>query len=159
MRYTVNEAPLSDRKQTSDEIFRLVRQFASDLNLIKIPTNTGTEALSKISFEDYYDFVRKLPYKRDVAPIERVGRPRWIIDEINTAGRGIDCKKKSVLIAAWLHLHGIPYRFIGSSNRADRQIHHIFPQADFGNGWINVDATYKNYRISQVKKVTEMEVL
>jgi hypothetical protein len=156
MKYRIDEQPLKDRKQTSDEIKRLVREYASDLENIFIPVANRLVRLSTLSFPDYFDFVRNIPYKRDTAPIELIGRPMWIMEK--RAG-GADCKKKAVMIAAWLHLHNIPYRFIGSSRRTDKVIHHIFPQARTGTGWTNVDATYSNYTIGQSKTVTESEVL
>jgi hypothetical protein len=156
MEYRVDQSPLRDRRQTSDQIEKLVRTYSSDLENIKVKINGRILPLSKMPFKVFYDFVRLIPYKKDKAPVEVIGRPAWIIE--NMAG-GIDCKKKAVLISSWLHYHGIPYRLIGSSNRKDKQIHHIFPQAFFSNKWVTVDATYSKYRIGQKKLVTAKEIL
>lgn len=156
MDYRVIEEPLRNRRQTSNEIKRLVKVYADDLHSIYTKKGFSTVPVSSLPFEDFFDFVKNLPYKRDQVPVESVGRPLWIMERVK---QGMDCKKKSVLIASWLKLHHIPYRFVGSSRRSDRQIHHIFPQARFGSEWVNVDATYSNYRIGQQKTVTAREIL
>jgi len=156
MEYNLDEQPLHDRKQTSDEIKRLVRTFCADLDNINISVRGRLIPLSSLSFDSYFNYVKDLPYRRDKAPIEQIGRPSWIMEK----KRGIaDCKKKAILICSWLQLQRIPWRLVGSSNRKDRQIHHIFPQAKSGGAWINVDATYSDYRIGEPKTVTAREYL
>jgi hypothetical protein len=156
MSYQMHQEPLRNRKQTSDEIKRIASTYDKDLDNIKLRVNGRIVPVSQLPLEDYFDFVRKLPYKRDKEPIERVGRPAWIMENI---GAGIDCKKKSVLMASYFHYHRTPYRLVGSSRRPDKQIHHIFTQMLHNGEWINMDATYSNYKIAQVKHVTAKEIL
>lgn len=158
MNFRRSEEPLINRRQSSNEIKSIISCFSGDLETIFLRSGGNDIPLSQLSFDKYFDFVKNIKYRKDTPPVEKVGRPLWIMAQVN-AGKGIDCKKKAVLIGAYLHLHGVPFRFIGSSCREDRQIHHIFPQADFGNGWINVDATYAHYHIGQNKKVTAKEIL
>lgn len=159
MQIKAHETPLKDRKQTSDEIKFLVRAYANDLHNISLELGGNPVPVSDLSFDLYFDFIKNLKYKRDKEPVERVGRPAWIIGYCGNGGHGLDCKKKAVMIASWLYLHGIPYRFIGSSSRKDREIHHIFPQALINGTWVNVDATYPDYHIGQEKTVTAKEIL
>jgi hypothetical protein len=156
MEYERTENPLRDRKQTSCEIKRLVNEHYSDLDIIYVPVGGSLVPLSSFSFEKYFDYIRKLPYKRDKAPIELIGRPAWIME---ARAKGMDCKKKACMVAAWLKYHKIPFRFIASSGREDKQIHHIFPQMYQRGVWVNVDATYSDYSIGQQKTVTAKEIL
>ena len=156
MQYHATEEPLKDRRQTSQKIKSLVREFYTDLDLIKIPVGSALLPLSSLPFDKYFDYVRNIPYKRDNVPIEKIGRPAWIMEK---RPLNADCKKKAIMIAAWLEYHKIPWRLIGSSSRRDLSIHHIFPQAHENGQWINVDATYSEYRIAQQKTVTAKEIL
>ena len=160
MQYQTKQTPLRDRRQTSDEIKRLIREYHGDLENIFVRVSGALVPVARLPFDRYYDFVRMLRYTRDTEPVEEVGRPSWIIDKCGNTGRGMDCKKKACMIGAYLHHHGIPFRLVGSSTRPDKQIHHIFPQAKLsGDEWINVDATYSNYRIGMTKTVTTKEIL
>jgi hypothetical protein len=158
MDYTKSQEPLRSRYQTADEIKRLIRTFANDLDNIKIRIGSRLVPLSSLSFESYFDYIKNLPYRRDAAPVEQVGRPMWIMEKkLN----GRDCKKAAIMICAYLQLKRVPWRLLGSSCRRDGQIHHIFPQAKLAGfaDWVNVDATYSDYEIGQAKTVTAMEVL
>jgi len=153
--------PLLDKLQTSNVIKKLVKSYATDLDTIY--TESG-KPLSSLSLKSFFNLVRKIPYRRDIKPIEIVARPFFIIKHRRL---GMDCKKKTALMASWFFLHHIPYRFIGSSKRPDKEIHHIFPQAQClpnenltaPGDWRNYDATYSNYYPDQTKKVTAFEVL
>lgn len=113
-------------------------------------------------FSNWFDFVRLIPYESDDSRfpariIEIVPRPAYLLDR-NLFPK-IDCKKKAILVGAWARGNGIPYRFIAVSHTPDKSIHHVFPQVDFGAGWVNVDATFPEFRIGQGQPVTHAEVL
>jgi hypothetical protein len=156
MDYERTETPLLNRKQTALEIKRLINDFYTDLDIIKIPFAGKLVALSSLPFNTYFDYIRRLPYKRDRAPVEQIGRPAWVMEK---RANGRDCKKAAIMISAYLKYHRIPFRLIGSSTRKDRAIHHIFPQMFTGGQWVNVDATYSDYEIGQQKTVTAKEIL
>lgn len=156
MDYERTETPLRDRRQTAQRIKELINAYYTDLDIIKIPVAGKLVPLSALPFEQYFDYIRKLPYKRDKAPIEQIGRPAWVMEK---RANGRDCKKAAIMISAYLKYHRIPYRLIGSSSRRDRAIHHIFPQMFTGGQWVNVDATYSDYSIGQQKTVTAKEIL
>lgn len=105
---------------------------------------------------EYFGYVKRLPYLRDMRGTETVARPRLLLTEFPA----LDCKKKAILIAAWCKANGIPYRFIACSERPDKRIHHVFPQALMGQRWRNLDATYAKYKLFQKKpRLTRAEVL
>jgi len=144
--------PLHNKKQTANRIKNLVNEFAFDLDNVFI---NGTR-LSDFSLSEYFDFVRNIPYRKDGAPVEVVSRPYYILKHKNL---GADCKKKAILMASFLRLKRIPFRYIGSSNRKDKKIHHIFVQGKIDGEYKNLDATYPQYSMFQPKTVTAMEVL
>ncbi len=109
------------------------------------------------SFQDFYNYVKSIPYISDVERfkdrvLEIVPRPAWLLDR--TLFPKIDCKKKAILIGAWAKGNGFPFRFIAVSERPDHEVTHVFPQVDFGNGFINADATLSEYHIGQGFQVT-----
>lgn len=148
---------LDDKSQTAMEIKNLVKHFKGDLKYFYVQGGSGNyKRLSDISLKSFFSFVKRLPYRRDTAPVEVVARPLYILKNYKL---GIDCKKKTILVTSYLDLNNIPYRFIGSSRRVDKKIHHIFPQALIDNQWKNVDATYDDYELFEPKYVTSYEVL
>jgi hypothetical protein len=156
----INRQPLTDKAQTADEIKYLVDTFFTDLDNIFIDRKDGTRMkLSDMSLQSFFDFVRTIPYRRDISkPVAReiVARPHYVVKH---RALGMDCKKKAVLIASFLKRHAIPFRFIGSSERKDKRIHHIFCQGWFNGIWKNVDATYRDYKLFEPKKITAFEIL
>jgi hypothetical protein len=78
-----------------------------------------------------------LPYIPDPPEVETVSRPLYTL---NASYSPRDCDDKSVLLAAWLHAHGEKCRFVATSTRPDKVLHHVFIQLENG---LFVDATYK----------------
>lgn len=161
MSFTEHAEPLHDRYQTADAIKDLVQRYSEDLDQILLDDGSGNlRPLSSLTLREFFDFVRLIPYKRDTEPVEVIGRPLWIADQVAAkAIPGIDCKKKAVLIGAYCQRKGYDYRFIGASNRPDREIHHIYPQIFLKGLWINADATYKRNRFGEEKFSTAEEIL
>jgi transglutaminase-like putative cysteine protease len=143
---------LDTKDQTGREMYRLIDQYSGDIHSIHVK---GVP-LSRLNLFDFFDFVRNIPYRKDIKGIEVVSRPAKIIDSKNV---GMDCKKKSILISAYLKHRGIPFRLIASSKRPDKRIHHVFPQMKIDGKWLNMDATYKDYKPLELKTVTKAEVL
>lgn len=144
---------LDSKDQTGKEMYRLIDQYSGDIDFIH--TRQGVP-LSSLNLFEYFDFVKNIPYRRDIQGIEVVSRPAKIIDNKSV---GMDCKKKSILISAYLKNRGIPFRLIASSKRPDKRIHHVFPQMKIDGRWHNMDATYSEYKPLELKKVTKAEVL
>jgi hypothetical protein len=152
---------LSDKSQTASRIKELVSKFSGDLKKISLKKGSRLVPLASLPLSEYFDFVKNLPYRRDKKPVEVVARPALLLTSDTFAGN--DCKKKSILMASYLKENGIPYRFVGSSNRKDGSIHHIFVQGLFrvndSKEWLNLDATYANYRPFGRKMVTKAVIL
>jgi hypothetical protein len=112
---------------------------------------TDLKDLIHYSFEDFYEYVRNIPYRNDPSILynsEIIARPKYLF----TAGK-LDCKKKAVLIAA--HCNGqkpaIPYKFGAISERPDKILHHVLPIVKINNGWVVADATYRKYYMGEGK--------
>jgi len=113
-------------------------------------------------FPDWFNLVRSIPYESDderfpSRVIEVVSRPAWSLD--SRILPRLDCKKKSILIAAWAVANGYPYRFLAVSHDQSKTIHHVMPQIDFGGGWVNADATFPNHKVGEGQPITYAEVL
>ena len=151
--------PLRSKEQTGRRMYALARKYAADLDHIFLKRGRQVTPLSNLSLHSFFDFVKRLPYRRDIAPVEVVMRPRAIIANSMS---GLDCKKKGTLLLAYLHRkygRQYPTRLISVSTRKDGKIHHVFPQIMIGGRWRNLDATYSNYTPFQRKYVSRAEVL
>lgn len=137
--------PLSAKEQTGREMHRLIEGYYSDID---------TLPLSRRGLVGAFNCIKKMPYRRDVPPIEVVSRPAVAVNM-----RGIDCKKKAILMSSYLRGRGIPYRLIASSRRPDGRAHHVFPQFQFGRYWMNCDATYPENEILDERYYTKTEEL
>lgn len=147
---------LRTKDQTGEEMYRLINTYFEDLDHVKVFRRGMFLPFSALSLNEAYDFVRKIPYRQDVKPIEVVARPAEIIRNRKI---GMDCKKKAIVLSSYLRRRGLPYRLVASSRRPDRRIHHVFPQICFSGHWLNFDATYPHYEPFKRKKITRMEVL
>lgn len=89
--------------------------------------------------------------------IEVVARPAYLLNP--SMWPAIDCKKKAILIGAWCAANKVPFLFVASSENPDREIHHVLPVVEMGNGWVTADATFPGYRIGQAYPITRAEEL
>lgn len=127
--------------KTVIDIANLVLKFSSDIG-----------ELANKGLHDYYDYVKSMPYRRDPSGVEVVPRPKYIIKY--GFGIGRDCKKQSIMMSSWAHENGIPYKLSVVSGRPDKKPHHIFVCVKIDGHWIDVDATYPNYKIGNNKSYT-----
>ena len=139
------------KEQAGSGMYRLCRDYWPDI-AFALPWDFGR----------WFDFVRLIPYIADdeIFPgrvVEVISRPGYLLDR--KCFSRIDCKKKAILIGAWAHGNKFPYRFIAVSHKSTRDIHHVFPQIDFGDGWVNCDATFPEFVIGGAQPATYGEVL
>ena len=134
------EEPLYNKEQTADKIKSFTDKYYYDIEQYTI----NSKRPSQLTLPEFFNFVKNIPYKRDTSPIEVVSRPLYSIKFRN---KGLDCKKKSILMASYCILHSIKFRFCGSSTRPDKRIHHIFIQVFLDNQWKFADATYSHYKL------------
>ena len=138
--------PHKGRAQTARWMYLLAEKFAGDIG-----------ELASLSLPEYHTFVAQLPYRNDEIawgdPFrEVVARPGYILQMAkNDQIRGIDCKKKAILIGAWCTQNAVPWELMAMSEQPDREIHHVFPIVGLADSWINADATYARYRLGAAK--------
>jgi hypothetical protein len=148
--------PLISKNQTGREMYRMINGTAQDLKGIFFNVNGKKVSADKLPLVSWFNYVKNIPYRRDPKPREIIARPKHIV---NFESLGADCKKKSLLMAAWLKNNKIPFRFIASSKRPDKKIHHVFPEGKIADQWIPLDATYKTNSIGMNREDTKREVL
>lgn len=139
--YDITAQPLAGKELTGEKLYAAIDNHYSDLG-----------SYAGRPFGEWFRFVKSIPYVSDMERfpqrlLEVVPRPAYILDR-NLFPR-IDCKKKSILIGSWAKANGVPFRLIAVSDRADKEATHVFPQLDFGNGWVNTDATLPEYFIGR----------
>lgn len=96
-----------------------------------------------LSYPDFYNLMKSLPFNPDPPNIELLKRPMYTMQRI---GPGGDCDDKSIAIASWAKISGIPYRFVGVGVKRDNKskilLSHVFPELYIGGKWNPFDATY-----------------
>lgn len=115
---------------------RLAVDYADDI---------GDLALAPM--DNYCRMVSGIPYAEDAEVLaggpglsELVARPKILLDRAILPR--LDCKKKSILVAAYLQKRGLPWRFLAVSERPDKKIHHVYPELCIMDIWIPLDLTY-----------------
>lgn len=112
--------------QTGEQMRRLVENYYSDLG----------EWLA-VPFLAYYRYVCDLPYIKDPDGVEFVSRPALTLNPFFPVAR--DCDDKAVLLACWWSGNGGKKRFVASSTKPNKKLHHVFLQLENG---IYIDGTY-----------------
>ena len=147
---------LTNKDQTGKAMNRLIDQYSNDLREVMIRRNGKIVPLTSLNIMEFFDLIRRIPYRQDIKPIEVISRPNGIL---KNSFLGMDCKKKAILIASYFKNRQIPCRLIASSKKKNRRIHHVFPQIELAGKWLNVDATYSHYKPFEPKALTRAEVL
>lgn len=142
------------KEATGEEMRRIVSDYWSDLG-----GHLGD------SLPQWFDIVRKIPYRDDndifqskAGVHEIVGRPLYLLNP--SMFPAIDCKKKTILIAAWAEGNGVKWRPVAVREKGAPTFHHVFPQLLVDGKWRNVDATLPDYKLFEPKRqVIEAEIL
>lgn len=93
-----------------------------------------------LSLSDVFDIIKAIPFRPDPITEETLMRPLYTM---NMQGSGGDCDDKSIALASYCQLTGIPWRFV-AVRRFDRQsLHHVFLECYLYGRWINADPTYR----------------
>lgn len=147
----VKSLEFDGKESTGHEMYKMASEYWADLG-----------SFLSWPFSAWFDYVRLIPYQSDTTRfpgrvIELVPRPSYLLDR--TLFPKIDCKKKAILVGAWARGNNLPFRFLAVSMREDEFIHHVFPQIDFGRGWITADATFPGFEIGQGFELTRAEEL
>lgn len=129
-------------------MYQFAENFSSDLG-----------GLACYPFPDFFSRVAEIPYQSDddlfadvPGIVEVNARPALLLNR--RIFPALDCKKKAILIGAWAHANGVPFRFLAVSEMPDQVVHHVFADVDLGDGWKTADATLPHYRIGQAFPLT-----
>jgi len=150
MAVTVHE--LRSKDETGREMRRLATTFAGDLccfSAIGVP-------LDRIPLPVFFEAIANIPYKPDTAGVEVVTRPYLLLQ---SPAAGWDCKKKMIVLAAYLERNRITWRFMAVSRRASGQIHHVIVQAWIDGEWVDLDPTYPGSKLFDAHEWTRAEPL
>jgi len=152
----IGSEKLLNRSQTGKEIFKMA-EYWHDLDKF---------GMLDLTLIDYFNFVASIPYIEDPNGSEIVARPKYLLNQ--KYFKKLDCKKKAVLIAAYLNAHGYKpggktgkaWRIVAVSEKPNKEIHHVFIQALINEKWRTIDPTYAEYRLFDGKpSVTYAEEL
>jgi len=115
-------------EDTGRLMYALVKRFSGDLG-----------EFANYSLEEFFNHVKKIPYKKDPDGIEYLTRPEAFL---KSYGRGQDCDDRAITIGSWAKENGLQFRFIATGKHKDKPIHHVYPEILIGGKWIVADATY-----------------
>jgi hypothetical protein len=156
----IKSETLKSKEQTGKEMKRITKRYCNDLQHIFLRYKGKLISISDLPFIAYFNIIKNMQYKQDKAPIEIVARPKILLKGVQS-GAGLDCKKKSILIASWICLNvgKNNFRFVASSKRNDRKITHVFPEILVNQKWLPVDATYSYNKPFKKEHLTNREIL
>jgi len=123
------EHPLVDVYETGRQMHRIAWAWRGDLG-----------GLNSMRLRDFFNMVKRIPYRPDPPGKEVIQRPWYTLRSLGTGG---DCDDKAVVMGAWAHNHGVPFRFVAVSKSLDRDLHHVYTEFHVAkNIWAPVDPTY-----------------
>lgn len=145
MNVKANYQELTSPQQTAREMVRLATQYAGDLG-----------EKSKWNLPRFYSYVRSLEFRPDPLHVEHVARPAL---SMRHDWPHRDCDDKAVLFGAWCYANGIPFRFVASSSRGDKQLHHVYTLARINGKEVVIDGTYPKNKLGAENSYTRREFL
>lgn len=92
---------------------------------------------------EMYDIIKALPFRPDPPTTEVLQSPYYTMRMI---GPGGDCDDKSIALASWAKINGIPFRFIGVGRKKPGikriALTHVYTELYIDGEWISYDCTY-----------------
>ena len=138
----LDQSWLFSHDQTGRKMYKWVRLFYADLG-----------GLLDYSLYDFFNLVSNIKFVEDLPEFELLARPEILLKYFSA----MDCKKKSLLIASWLHGQDppVPFRFVAISENPEepQEPHHVFTQALLSphsgspDIWVNIDNFWVNFII------------
>lgn len=144
----MRQTPTKRAKSVQDigrEMYRMTESYGSDLG-----------SLALLSFEDFFNHVRAIPYRKEPGRFQLLARQSWTQ---NGLGPIIACANKSILIGSWAYLHKLPYRYVAVAKFINQPFSHVFPQVYIAGKWQNADATYPWHQPFQEREFQRVEIL
>lgn len=152
----INIIELNEVKDIVRNMYDIIYNNSRDAYLIY--SSSYFRSFGNLTLQEAYNFVKNIPYSED--KIEIIGRPLkfWQLFKEGYL-KGLDCKKKAILMGIYASVNKIPQYLKVISTRKDKKVHHIFNVFKINNKLIDVDATYYFYKIGEVPyKITYSEV-
>lgn len=128
----VTSSPLIDAKHTGKIMRRMVDKFYLDM-----------APYAHLSFSEFFDLMKNIPFNPDPDGVELLKRPYYTMNRI---GPGGDCDDKSICVASFFKIAGIPWRFVGVGNKKLGEskilLSHVYVEVYIYGKWIPFDTTY-----------------
>ncbi len=140
----VKNVELRSREQTAKDIYEIAKLFWSDL----LPFQDWT-------LSEFYDYVHSIPFVNDsiysdhIDDYEVLPRPLYLLDSEQFPE--IDCKKKTILFAAFAEMQGWTYILTAASEHHGVEPHHVYMLLWTGEDWQPVDANLPEYYLFKPK--------
>lgn len=130
---TLTVRPLKNVKYTGQRMRELAVLYQNDVAMH-----------GHLSFMQFYDLIKNLPYKNDPKKQEFLQRPYYTLTQ---RGQGGDCDDKCICIGAYCAIAKFPFRFVACGKMENGRLHHVITEVLMDNdkgvkSWIHVDATY-----------------
>ncbi len=109
-----------------------------------------------MSLSEVFDIVKSLPFRDDPPEEETLMRPLYTM---NGMGSGGDCDDKSIALASYCKIVGIPYRFIAVRRWDYPCLHHVFVECYIANRWVHADPTYRFNTLGHEREQYEERVI
>lgn len=143
---------LHSRRQSAEKIYNVARKFWPDLLEFK-----------DWSLPQFYDYVHAIPFiSDDVYDTEKIHfevllRPGYLLNR--DIFSFLDCKKKTVLLAAFAEMQDWDWILIATSEDPGFDPHHIFLLLWDGDDWRPVDANLpEDYLFKPKPYIVESEL-
>jgi transglutaminase-like putative cysteine protease len=133
---TLTTRPLKNVKYTGQLMRELAIKYQNDVSMY-----------AHLSFMEFYDKIKNIPYKEDPKKQEFLQRPYYTLMQ---RGKGGDCDDKSICIGAYCAIAKIPFRFVAVGKKSNGRLHHVITEVLIDNSrnnksewrWVHIDPTY-----------------
>lgn len=138
----ITSRKLIDARQTGKLMHKMVDSYYLDM----LP-------YAGLSVPEMFDKLKKIPFNADPDYIEVLKRPFYTMNQI---GPGGDCDDKSIAMASYAKILGIPWRFLGVGRKNPNYdkilLTHVFTQLYINREWIDADCTYSFNILGMVRQ-------
>jgi transglutaminase-like putative cysteine protease len=93
-----------------------------------------------LSLPEVFDLIKSVPFQADPVNYETLQRPNYTM---TCTGLGGDCDDKSIALASYCRLLGIPCKFVAVRRADHAELHHVMCYVYLNRQWIPADPTYR----------------
>lgn len=102
-----------------------------------------------LSLPQVYNLIKSIPFRPDPPDAETLMRPFYTMNGLGTGG---DCDDKSIALASYCRLLGIPYRFVAVRRADEKLLHHVYLECYIADRWVHADPTYRFNRLGRERE-------